>query len=198
MPSEHCLESTDEALNIVRNHKPAGLLASLDVFTNVPVQEAMDLIQSSVYYHPTLPPLKTMRAVLGSYPAPARRSHPSAAKRQTVLANRQRRQGLIPRLSICQHVHVPPWKQSPGRSEACHLLQVCWHLRWIKWLGSSANAKKKKLSGTRFTTEFSVENWTTFLDIDISQEDGALTTKVNRKCTNKGRCMTGKSEFPTR
>ena len=56
----------------------------------------------------------------------------------------------------------------------------------------------EKESCLRFTTELSVENRIPFLDIDISQEDGTLKTKVYRKPTNAGHCMNGQSECPTR
>jgi hypothetical protein len=51
--------STHEFLSIVRTSPSRGILASLDVeslFTNVPVNDTIDIILSNVYEHSTLPP----------------------------------------------------------------------------------------------------------------------------------------------
>ena len=52
MPKSHCVNSTKEFLEILKTQTPDNLIASLDVeslFTNVPVQEIIDLIIQYVY-----------------------------------------------------------------------------------------------------------------------------------------------------
>ena len=55
------INSTDEFIEITRNIKQPNMLASLDVeslFTNIPVDETINIIIQEVYNHPSLPPLE--------------------------------------------------------------------------------------------------------------------------------------------
>ena len=56
------IKSKQELIEILKTHKPNnGIISSLDVenlFTNVPVLEAIDIINNNIYHHSTLPPLK--------------------------------------------------------------------------------------------------------------------------------------------
>ena len=66
-PSKFSLKSTDDFLDIIKANTPHGLIASLDVeslFTNVPVEETIQIILDNVYNHSTLPPLKMPRTLL--------------------------------------------------------------------------------------------------------------------------------------
>ena len=56
------IKSTREFIQVLHTIKPNnGILASLDVenlFTNVPVNETIDIIINNIYNNPSLPPLK--------------------------------------------------------------------------------------------------------------------------------------------
>ena len=62
LPSKYNIKSTHELIQVLRTIKPNnGILASLDVenlFTNVPVNETIDIIINNIYNNPSLPPLK--------------------------------------------------------------------------------------------------------------------------------------------
>ena len=62
MPSKYNIKSTHELIQALHTIKPNdGLLVSLDVenvFTNVPVNETVDIVINSIYNNPSLPPLK--------------------------------------------------------------------------------------------------------------------------------------------
>ena len=205
IPSDHCLESTDEFLSIVRNHKPTGLLASLDVeslFTSVPVQETIDLILSSVYDHPTLPPLKTPKTILGkllsacTMESPFRGPNGKLYRQIDGIAMGSPLGCLFANMYMC---HL--------ENKVLDAVKPVIYCRYVDDIFAEVDDEAQLLmlkntmereSCLRFTTEISVENRIPFLDIDISQEDGTLKTKVYRKPTNTGRCMNGKSECPTR
>ena len=59
LPSKYISKSTDDFLQIDRTIQPTGTLASLDVeslFTNVPVQDTINIIANNVYHHPDISP----------------------------------------------------------------------------------------------------------------------------------------------
>ena len=62
LPSKYNIKSTHELIQVLHTIKPNnGILASLDVenlFTNVPVNETIDIIINNIYNNPSLPPLK--------------------------------------------------------------------------------------------------------------------------------------------
>ena len=71
LPTKHSIQSTDELLDLLKITKPKGILASLDVeslFTNVPIDDTIEIILKCVYQHPTLPapnlPKDTLRQLL--------------------------------------------------------------------------------------------------------------------------------------
>ena len=59
MPAKYMLKSTAEFLEILSQHKPQGIMSSLDVeslYTNVPVRDTIDIVLRNVYNHDSLPP----------------------------------------------------------------------------------------------------------------------------------------------
>ena len=62
LPRKYNIKSTHELIQVLHTIKPNnGILASLDVenlFTNVPVNETIDIIINNIYNNPSLPPLK--------------------------------------------------------------------------------------------------------------------------------------------
>ncbi|XP_076054496.1 uncharacterized protein LOC143033188 [Oratosquilla oratoria] len=67
IPTLHSLRSTDEFVDILRNTAPQGMLASLDVeslFSNLPVEETIQIILQNVFNHNSLPPPKLPRDTL--------------------------------------------------------------------------------------------------------------------------------------
>lgn len=66
LPTKYILKSTDELLDLIRVQQPQGILASLDVeslYTNVPIQETIEIILNHVYSTDTAPP-KIQRSTL--------------------------------------------------------------------------------------------------------------------------------------
>ena len=60
VPTTYSLKSPDEFIEILKVKERKGLLASLDaksLFTNVPIDDTIEIIIGYVYRHPSLPPL---------------------------------------------------------------------------------------------------------------------------------------------
>ena len=62
MPSKYNIKSTHELIQVLHTIKPNnGILASVDVenlFTNVPINETIDIIINNIYNNTSFPPLK--------------------------------------------------------------------------------------------------------------------------------------------
>ena len=57
------IKSTDEFIEIIKRGKPSGILASLDVeslFTNVPVDDTINIIIDRLYHDPSVAPPKLL------------------------------------------------------------------------------------------------------------------------------------------
>ena len=68
MPRKYNIKSIHELIQVFHTIKPNnGILASLDVenlFTNVPVNETVNIIINNIYNNPSLPPLKIQPNIL--------------------------------------------------------------------------------------------------------------------------------------
>lgn len=62
----------------------------------------------------------------------------------------------------------------------------------------SLKSRLEAKSVLKFTIDTSVNNRLPFLDVDIDASSGKFTTRVYRKPTNTGQCLSGKSECPDR
>ena len=59
LPKKYQTDSTFEFLSLLKNCNQQGMLASLNVnslFTNVPVEQTIEIILHHAYNHPTMPP----------------------------------------------------------------------------------------------------------------------------------------------
>ena len=71
MQKRHMIESTQEFIEIMKTVKQPKLLASLDVeslFTNVPINDTLNIIIDAVYNHPDLPPPSFSQDILRDLP----------------------------------------------------------------------------------------------------------------------------------
>ena len=67
LPTRYILKSTDELLDLIRIKQPTGILASLDVeslYTNVPIDETIEIILNKAYSNETISPPKLPRPTL--------------------------------------------------------------------------------------------------------------------------------------
>ena len=67
LPNKYALRSTDEFIELIKNKTPQGFLASLDaesLFTNVPVEETIQILLDYVHNHDSIPPPNIPRLIL--------------------------------------------------------------------------------------------------------------------------------------
>ena len=67
IPNEYMLTSTNDFIDMLHTNSNQGIIASLDVeslFTNVPIDETIDIIIKHSYNHATIPPPKIPENIL--------------------------------------------------------------------------------------------------------------------------------------
>ena len=70
VPNQFTIKSTDQFIDLVHSSKCNGIIASLDVeslFTNVPIDETIEIILNHVYNHSTIPPPKIPSILLKEF-----------------------------------------------------------------------------------------------------------------------------------
>ena len=206
IPDEYCLKSSTEFLQAIAAAPSEGVMASLDVeslFTNVPVDETIDLLLDHIYRNNDTPqlniPENSLRRLLQicTKEAPFRDQRGNLWKQidgvamgsplGVLFANtymgfvEQRVFQLIPQPTIYRRYIDDTFVVATTR-EALELLQQTF----------------VQCSVLRFTCEFPQEDTLPFLDVRITQNRDRLSTTVYRKPTNIGLCLNGDSECPTK
>ena len=207
IPATYSLKSSSEFIDLLKTKTAHGTLASLDVcslFTNVPVERTISIIADYVYRSDTLPapdiPEPIMRAMLRLCTTKAPFLSPKgqlyyqtdgiamgsplgvlfAQAFMTAVEESVLREGSVKPALYCRYVDDILVEVSDQSS-----------LEELK-------TRLEKVSGLNFTTEHSVRNRISFLDVSISATDGHYITSVYRKPTDEGRCLNGTSEVPQR
>ena len=207
IPSEYAIKSTDEFLDILHSTNCDGILASLDVtslFTNVPIQDTIDIIIQNVYNHPTIPPLNIPQDILqkllkictseavfrapngnlfnqvdgiamGSALGPTFAAFYMGNLEKIVLNEIQTKPKIYARYVDDIFLIVE------DQSELTHLKSLM-----------------EQNSVLEFTFEMGVEKKIPFLDVHVTNMDSSFITKVYHKPTDDGWCMNGRSECPQR
>ena len=206
-PSGYSLRSADEFLDIVKASKPDGLLASLDVvslFTNVPVEETIQIIIDAVWSHPSIPPLKMPKHILESMlracttEAPFRGPDGQLYRQVDGVAMGSPLGCLFADMYMCRVENEVLNTNSLKPHIYCRYVDDIFvnvkdedHLTALK-------TSMEDHSVLQFTSEISNNNRLPFLDLDIEAENGGFKTKVYRKATDQGKTMHGSSECPKR
>ena len=207
VPTVHSLKSPDEFIEILKVKERRGLLASLDaksLFTNVPIDETIDIIIGYVYHHPTLPPLPMPSGLLKEMLGACTREAPfrSPEGRLYLQVDGVAMGSPLGVLFAESYMSFVETEALAGMAEKPYI-----YSRYlddifvdIKDEPSLMHLKEEleRHSVLTFTTEVGENNTLAFLDIDISAPSGQFNTSVYRKPTNSGHCLNGKSECPSR
>ena len=207
IPGKYSLKSTDEFIDILQSTTPEGTLASLDVeslFTNVPVDETIDIICNNVYNHETIPPPNIPKGILKQllyactkevpFKSPDNKMYyqihgvgmgsplgPTFANFYMCnLENRIMQQPTLRPKRYCRYVD-----------------DIFVDVRSIDHLVALRDAMENE-SVLKFTYELSDNNKLPFLDVMIDGQNSTYSTTVYRKPTDAGRCLNAKSECPDR
>ena len=209
VPSHNTLKSSDEFLEVLRAHKPTGLIASLDVeslFTNVPVKETIDIIVNYALNNEHLPPpsklspalLKRMLHICTT-DAPFRSPSGKLYLQTDGVAMGSPLGVLFANAYMCavEDRVLPKLTHKPAFykryvDDICVLVENADALEDLRQLFEEHSVLK-------FTCEVEENRKLHFLDITLDGSDGtSFTTSVHRKTTNIGLCMNPRSACPER
>ena len=207
VPAKYSLKSTEEFLDILRDRKLRGSLASLDVeslFTNVPVLETIDIILDIVYSGTILPPLKLSKNILKQLllmcttEAVFRGPDGKLYRQKDGIAMGSPLGPLFANFYMCnlensvlENMESPPELYGRYVDDIFVCVRDETHLKVLKSALEDASVLK-------FTYEIS-ESQISFLDVTIEKSgDGTCSTSVHRKLTDEGHCLSARSECPER
>ena len=206
IPRTFSLKSTDEFLDILKVRERRGILASLDVqslFTNVPVDETIDIILNYVFEHETLPPPSVPKEILRRMLSICTKESPFRCPegklyRQTDGVAMGSPLGVLFAEAYMAHVENEVFSGIATPHIYCRYVDDVFvdieDFDQLETLKTQLEAK----SVLKFTIDSSVNNKLPFLDVDVDASSGKFITRVYRKPTNTGQCLSGQSECPDR
>lgn len=205
LPAKYLLKSTDEFLDVLRSTQPNGLLASLDVeslFTNVPVEDTINIICDYVYNSDVRPPPKLPKSMLKNLlgictmEAPFRHIDGSLYQQIDGIAMGS---PLGPAFAYFYMCHL---ENKVLQNEELKPPIYCRYVDDIFVVVPNEDALirlKQEMelnSKLRFTYEMGVDNKIPFLDIYVDGNGGRFKTSLFKKPTDLGLCLHAKSECP--
>ena len=205
IPNQYCLKSSADFIDLLQTNKQEGIIASLDVeslFTNVPIDDTIQIIIQEVYNHEHLPPpqisahilqellqLCTKKApfkcpkgnmyvqiegvAMGSPLGPTFANFYMGNLEKTIFSNSDLKPSIYARYVDDTFVQVK------NEEELINL--------------KNQFQNNSKLN---FTYELSVNNKLPFLDVLVEPHEDTFNTQVYHKPTDNGNCMNGDSECP--
>ena len=206
IPRTFSLKSTDKFLDILKVRERKGILASLDVqslFTNVPVDDTIDIILNYAFEHETLQPPCVPKEILRQMLSICTKESPFRCPegklyRQTDGVAMGSPLGVLFAEAYMAHVEKEVFSGYATPHIYCRYIDDVFvdieESAQLEILKSRLEAN----SVLKFTIDTSVNHRLPFLDVDIDASSGKFTTRVYRKPTNTGQCLSGKSECPDR
>ena len=203
IPTEHSVQSTDEFVDILRSQKPKGALASLDVeslFTNVPVQQTIEIILEYVYNNQTIRPPKLPKRVLEQLLLSCTTEAPFRCPEGKLYVQVDGVAMGSPLGVLFAQAYM---SYVESKVLLCEEVRPFMYYRYVDDIFVDAeNADKLDLlrmkleqeSVLNFTVDHSVGQKLPFLDVMIDCSSGDFITDVYRKPTDLGRCMNGEGD----
>ena len=207
IPSKYSLKSTDEFIDIIHSISPEGTLASLDVeslFTNVPVEDTIEIICNNVYSHETIAPPNIPKGILSQLLRACTMEVPFRSpdgKMYYQIQGVGMGSPLGPTFAnfymcnlenrILQQPELRP------KTYCRYVDDIYVDVRDETHLVALRDAMENS-SVLKFTYEVSNNNRLPFLDVMIDGQNNSYSTSVYRKSTDAGRCLNAKSECPDR
>ena len=206
VPMKHCVRSSLEFLDLLRKTPKTGTIASIDVenlFTNVPVDETIDIILDKVYRDDTTPKLNIPEEAMKSLLQICTKKAPFITHRghlYTQVDGVAMGSSLGPLFAnfYMGAVEERVFSSVPPPSTYCRYIDDIFVVVQCKEDVDSLIKELEKQSVLTFTSEFSENGKLPYLDVLISDFNHNIATTVHRKNTNTGLCMNGNSECPKR
>ena len=203
IPGEYSLKNSEEFLDLLNTDKKQGIVASLDVeslFTNLPVDETIDIIISRVYKHPDIPPPKVSSHTL----------------RQLLVTCTKEVPFITPRGDLCTQIGGVAMGSPLGPTFAGFYMGHIEHIvlsdpdvrplsygRYVDDIFVQVSNEDQLLalkrafeqtSVLKFTIEMGVNNRISFLDVFVDGSGPDFKTSVYHKPSIHGVCLNGESE----
>ncbi|XP_068238304.1 uncharacterized protein [Palaemon carinicauda] len=206
IPNRYCVTSSAEFLEKIKNSTCDGVIASMAVeslFTNVPVDETIDLIADRVYRDDSTPTLNIPKPALGTLLAICSKRAPFTTHRgHTYLQKDGVAMGSPLGVLFANFYMGVVEERVFSRVESPFL-----YFRYIydTFVKARSRDEIETLRRTfedhsvlRFTLEHSQDNHLLFLDVLVTSTENRFRTTMYTKPTNLGMCLNGDSECPTR
>ncbi|XP_068227972.1 uncharacterized protein [Palaemon carinicauda] len=206
VPNRHCVSSSAEYLERIKDVRGEGVIASMDVeslFTNVPVDESIDILADKIYREETNAELNIPEHALRTLPAICTKRAPFTTHRGHMYLQKD---GVAMGSSLCvlfANFYMGVVEERVFSQLECPVT----YFRNIDdtFVKATSTEAIENLIRTfednsilHFTLENSVDNSLTFLDVLISSTKEGFQTTVYTKPTNLGMCLNGESECPAR
>ena len=207
MPQKYMIQSTHEFINITKTLSGAGHLASLDVenlFTNVPVNDTLDIIMNCMYQNPGVAPPDIPQDIMKQLLKICTEDVPFRNLSGDIY---QQKDGvsmggpLSPVFANFYMAHLEnkiiPSIQKPPIVYTRYVDDIFLMIRNVSTL-EEIKHKFEKASVLKFTFEIEEKKCISFLDVNVKRKEGSLQTSVYTKPTSTGECINFNSIAPDR
>ena len=203
IPSQYTIKSTNDFIDILHSTKCSGIMASLDVeslFTNVPIDDTIDIIIETVYKHPTILPPKMPQSILKDLLLLCTKEAPFVAPdgamyRQIEGVAMGSPLGPVFANFYMGYLENKVFKEKENKP-SIYVRYVDDIFLQIDSVEQLINLKQlfQENSKLKFTYELSVQNRLPFLDVNVTSSNNKFLTKVCHKPTDSGKCLNANSE----
>ncbi|XP_050705525.1 uncharacterized protein LOC126990941, partial [Eriocheir sinensis] len=206
LKDETNLTSAADFLDILKSNNAKENIASLDVeslFTNVPVDRAIEYILQRVYHNDDTPsldiPEPTLRSLLECCTKEAPFTCPRGNKYQQVDGVAMGSTlGVLLANFFMGCIEEEAFKTTKRPAIYCRYIDDIFIKTTSTEDAEHLRRLHQELSGLNFTIEHSTNGSMPFLDILVKQDQDAFNTAVYVKATNPCLCLNGGSECPKR
>lgn len=206
IPKKYSINSRDEFLEILQTTRPQGLLASLDadsLFTNVPVEETIQIILQNVYHGselaPSLPkPILEQLLRCCTTESPFRSPDNKLYYQCNGIAMGNPLGPTFSEFYMCDLENKVLNNEQLKPATYCRYVDDVFVVVRNEGHLKELQQQMQSESVLTFSYELSVNGKIPFLDITVESIDGQFQTSVHRKPTDLGKCMHPNSECPER
>ena len=207
VPLTHSLKSSSECIDILKNRRPQGTLASLDVcslFTNVPVERTIEILARYAYHNDDLSPPDIPENILCALLRLCTTKAPFRCPEGRLFYQVDGIAMGSPLGVLFAQAFMASVEEDVLRDANIRPFMYCRYIDDIlldvrdECSLDRLKTRLQEASGLQFTIERSVQERISFLDIEIDSSTGSHHTKVHRKSTDLGKCLNGASDCPDR
>ena len=203
IPNEFSLKSTNDFIDLLHVSECSGIIASLDVeslFTNVPIDDTIDIILQHAYNHQSLPPPKIPPLILRQLLELCTKESPFKCPEGQLYLQTDGVAMGSPLGSTFANFYMGDLekrmlKDFPDRPSlyARYVDDIFVQVKDERQLKSLINLFQNN-SVLKFTYELNVNNKLPFLDVLVDTNNDKFYTTLYRKPTDNGNCLNAKSE----